>query len=76
MNIFLYLITVTKGFQSQPFRISCRKMVLLIYPTSLRLSLFLKLKPCVQVSLDDLYDLLKGHLHQSREWKIFSKLRI
>lgn len=30
---------------------------------------------CVQVCLAGLYDILKGHLHPSEEWKVFSKLR-
>lgn len=30
---------------------------------------------CVQVCPAGLYDILKGHLHPSEEWKVFSKLR-
>lgn len=41
----------------------------------------LMLNPCncpyfwVQVCLAGLYDILKGHLYPSEEWKVFSKLR-
>lgn len=30
---------------------------------------------CVKVCLAGLYDILKGHLHPSEDWKVFSKLR-